>query len=190
MPAMPPVVSGAEAGVEGVAGIYTVALDLWTLNATVTPKLTRDAQQNDDLYLLPVGKFLKAESLKIIGVGRTPTTVDLTYRVTHPFAAPSTPAGPPNATNRADLGISGFVAFVIDVPSSAGHTFFDEGAAGQVVANTSLVKNPDAYWRPRAMLTAPGIANTFPYQLLIDEHGNGSRDGLSNGGDVTGNYGP
>ncbi|HYE79322.1 MAG TPA: hypothetical protein VEI97_15160, partial [bacterium] len=159
--------------------------------ATISPKVDRGAQANDDLYLLPITRFLRNNSLSVTAVRRNGATIDLTYEVTHPFAGPSDPAGTPTATNRADLGIAGMVLFLVDVPTAGGNTYFDEGAQGQVVANTTLVTNPDAYFRPRAMVPTPGLANTFPYKLLVDETASlhGSRVGISNGGQATGNFG-
>src|SRR5207247_2009863 len=75
--------------------------------------------------------------------------------------------------------------------TATGNTYFDQGATGKVIANTSLIVNADAYYTPAGLLTFAGIANTFPYKLLVDETpgGTGSRAGISNGGNVTGNFG-
>ncbi|MEO7994091.1 MAG: hypothetical protein ABI743_06800, partial [bacterium] len=179
---------------QSALAIYTVDIDANALAATAHLKQTRSAQANDDLYLLSIEQFLKPTSFRIVGVGASPTTIDLTWELEHPFAGPSDPTGTPNgASNRADLGISGQVVFLTDVAAATGNTFFDESGTGggQVVANTGLVANADAFIAPGGLLDlTSAIANTFPAQSLVDEtSGTGSRVATSNGGIVTGNFG-
>ncbi|HYE77682.1 MAG TPA: hypothetical protein VEI97_06830, partial [bacterium] len=200
---VPPTVSGRPQ-LGGVAAngdllasalaVYTIEIDPGTLSATARLKETRQGAANDDLYLLSIGTFLKPDSFTITRVSSDGTTLDVGYEVKHPFPAPSDPTGTPNgSTNRADLGIAGMVLFTVDVPGATGNTYFDEGSS-QVIANTQLVTNPDAYYRPAGLLTTGSVANTFPYKLLVDETADPRTSGasgapLSNGGDVTGNFG-
>ncbi|MCG3152166.1 MAG: hypothetical protein GEEBNDBF_01459 [bacterium] len=169
---------------QSALAIYTVDVDPASLTATSRLKETRTGQANDDLYLLSIDSFLTAGSFKITGVAATATTVDLAYAVAHPFPAPNNPTGTPNgSTNRADLGVAGMVLFLADVPSATGNTYFTDR-----VANTDLVANADAYYSPGGLLTTSGTANTYPYKQLVDETLD-PRSGVSNGGDVTGNFG-
>lgn len=132
------------------AGRYTIAIDPATLSGTVALVSDHAAQANDDVYDLSISNFLRRDSLKILGISRSATTLDITYQVTHPFAAPTNLAGPATAANRADLGVAGRVCFLMDVPSASGNTYFQTAAAGaagvtNVVANTSTVVNADGY---------------------------------------------
>jgi len=164
--------------------IYTVDIDPVSMQATSRLKETRTVAANDDLYLLSIDSFLNAGSFAITGITATATTIDLGYVVKHPFPAPNNPTGTPNgSTNRADLGVAGMVLFMADVPSASGNTYFTDR-----VANTDLVANADAYFSPGGLLTTSGTANTYPYKQLVDER-NDPRVGVSNGGDVTGNFG-
>lgn len=188
----------SQAGLGGVAlngdlsqsalAIYTVDIDADSLQATASLKATRTGAANDDLFLLSIDSFLNAGSFKITGVAATPETIDLTWQLTHPFPAPNNITGTPNgSTNRADLGIAGQVVYLADVASATGNTYFTD-----VVLNTELVANADAYLDPAGLLTLTGnTANAIPYQSLVDETagGIGSRNGISNSGDVTGNFG-
>ncbi|MEO7995425.1 MAG: hypothetical protein ABI743_13595 [bacterium] len=172
---------------ESALGLYTVTINPAALTGSAQPLELRSGQANDDLYLLSVGNFLKINSFRIVGVKGKPGAIDLIWEFEHPFPAPSTPGGAPNgSTNRADLGIAGMVMPLIDVPTATGNTYFTDR-----VANTTFFSNSDAYFSPAGMLTLSGnIANTFPYQTLVDETGtDGSRVGVSNGGSVTGNFG-
>ncbi|HYE78006.1 MAG TPA: hypothetical protein VEI97_08475, partial [bacterium] len=125
---------------------------------------------------------------------RGSATLDLTYAVSHPFAAPTDLNAPPTATNRADLSISGRVLFLTDVPSATGNAFFTGN--GDVVANTEWVVNADAYYQPAGLLNLAGFtANTFPYKVLVDEAqdpriGTATGAPISNGSNPRGNYSP
>ncbi|MCG3152164.1 MAG: hypothetical protein GEEBNDBF_01457 [bacterium] len=163
--------------------IYTLDIDPVSLQATSRLKETRTVAANDDLYLLSIDSFLNAGSFAITGITATATTIDLGYVVKHPFPAPNNPTGTPNgSTNRADLGVAGMVLIMADAPAS-GNTYFTDR-----VANTDLVANADAYFSPGGLLTTSGTANTYPYKQLVDESLD-PRVGVSNGGDVTGNFG-
>lgn len=195
-PGVPPITSvPASLGQAYVRGsladsalaLYTIDIDPSTLSATASLKATRSGQATDDLYLLPIDSFFNARSFRITGITGTATTVDIAYEIAHPFPAPSDVLGTPNAvTNRSDLGVAGKVLWLADVASASGNTFFSDR-----VANTTLIANADAYYAPGGLLTTSGTANTFPYKLLVDEtlDGTGSRVGISNDGDVTGNFG-
>ncbi|MEO7993197.1 MAG: hypothetical protein ABI743_02265, partial [bacterium] len=177
----------------GVCAIYQVDLDPVTLAASSQQVATRSSQSannNDSIYLLDIARYMRADTFKVQGVTRDATHVDLRYTVTHPFAAPANPSGTPNGTNRTDLGITGMALFLLDAPADPGNIFFNNGAGSQVVTNTSLITNADAYYQPAGLLAQTGAANTFPYKMLVNEAGpDGLRDGVSNGGIVTGNYG-
>lgn len=178
-------------------GRYTITLDPEALTGTVSLMSVRSLAANDDIYDLSITNFLRPDSLRIRSVARSATTLDLTYEVTHPFAAPSNLAGPATAANRADLGVAGRVCFLIDVPSATGNSYFQTAATGapgvtNVIANTGTITEADGYYRPDGLL--PGLtttANTFPYLVLVDERGSaGARPGISNGGNPLGNYTP
>jgi len=173
---------------EAALGVYDLTLDLESLEATVSLQTPRSGQATDDLYHLPVSGFLRPDSYRVRAVKRMSGKISLLQRFAHPFAAPADLGGVPSASNRADLGIAGRLLYLTDVASATGNSYFGE-EGDPVVVNTALVSNPDAYWRPRALFPTTGIANTFPYQTLVDETGNGSRVGVSNGGIPTGNYG-
>ncbi|HYE77126.1 MAG TPA: hypothetical protein VEI97_03985, partial [bacterium] len=166
-----------------VLGRYTLEIDPVTLTARVTAP--RAAQDNDGVYLLPIDSFLSTGGVTVQKVRLTATTLDIDYTFTHPFPASGT-------TNRADLGVSGFLLFFADVPSTTGHRYFT--GTDDVVVNTGLVANADAYWAPRGLLdTEAYTANTFPYKLLVDEANDPRLDAasgapVSNGGNPTGNY--
>ncbi|MCG3153221.1 MAG: hypothetical protein GEEBNDBF_02532 [bacterium] len=148
----------------------------------------RSLAANDDVYDLSIANFTKRDTFTVRRIERTATTLDITYDITHPFAAPTNLAGPATAANRADLGIAGRVLFLLDVPTPAGNTYLSDVAP--VVANTGTIADADGYFQPAGLL--PGlnlIADTFPYLTLVNEAGaDGTRVGISNGGVPTGNY--
>ncbi|MEO7993650.1 MAG: Ig domain-containing protein [bacterium] len=166
-------------------GLYHLRVNPQALTVRVESTETRQGQANDDLYLLPIGSFLPVGSFTIINVTETATTFDFTYTLAHPFPAPSDPAGIPNASwNRADLGVTGAVVFLAGTVDPASNTYFSDK-----VANTDLILNADGYYTPAGLLSIVSPTNTFPYKELVDERGEGSRVGRSNGGDPTGNFG-
>ncbi|HYE78411.1 MAG TPA: hypothetical protein VEI97_10515, partial [bacterium] len=193
---------GAQLGAQAVDGdlaqsalaLFTVTVDPGTQSATTRLKQTRAAQQTDDLYELSIGNFITDSTLSVESVQVTPTTIELHYSVTHPFKAPTDLDAAPTRTNRADLAVSGRVAFLMDVADASGNTFFAND--GNVVANTGIILNADGYYTPAGLLTLSGFtANTFPYKVLVDETLDprfSQADGLprSNGGSSTGNYNP
>jgi len=188
---MSPQVAAALAShslLETTVGRFTIAIDPTALTATATPIAMRTAVANDDLYDLSIANFTQRDTIAVRAVERTATTLDITYDITHPFAAPTNLAGPATAANRADLGVAGRLMFLFDVPSATGNTYLT--GIADAVANTSTVANADGFFKPGGLL--PGltqVADTFPYLSLVDESGaDGSRNGISNGGSPTGNY--
>ncbi|MEO7994221.1 MAG: hypothetical protein ABI743_07455, partial [bacterium] len=178
--------------VQSALGVYDLALDPVLVTATASLAETRQATQNDDLYLLPIDRFLRSDSFRVISFTETATTLDLTWRFTHPFKAPVSPVGTPNGSNRADLGVAGLMVLATDVLSATGHTYFDESGTGggRVIAETDLAVNPDLYYQPGGLVTTTTLTNTYPAQVLVDESGSGgSRVSMPNGGDPTGNFG-
>ncbi|MEO7995395.1 MAG: hypothetical protein ABI743_13440, partial [bacterium] len=169
--------------------IYDIDIDPATSSATATLRVSRSAQENDDLYLLPISNFLRTESFKITGVGLTATTIDLSWRFTHPYLSY------PNSS-RSDLGFTGYLMFLADVPAAAGNTYF-EGGPEEVVLNSTLITNADAYWKPAGLLNLPGInATAFPCQLVVNDEDGGNRldpntgAPITNGDKVHGNFDP
>jgi len=156
--------------------------------AAVTALEDRRVQQTDDTYLLSIDNFTKSDTIKVTGVRADASSVLVDYLVTHPFAAPSDLDAPPTASNRADLSISARLVLLLDVPSATGATYF--AGDGPAIASTALLDNPDGYFAPKGLLTNIGglIANTFPYQLVVDE-ATDNRVDHSNGATATGNYG-
>ncbi|MEO7993659.1 MAG: hypothetical protein ABI743_04605 [bacterium] len=177
---------------ESALGVWTLHLDPTTLSATVTPAAMRHGQENDDLYELPLDNLVHPGSFTVLEVKADADSVDVTWQFTHPFAAPADVSLPATAANRADLGISGRVLMLADVTSATGNTFYQGSAEdGTIILNPTLAQNPDGYLRPNALVDLAGFtANTFPYQALVDERGNGNRAGLSTGGNPQGNYDP
>lgn len=180
---------------QSLGGRFEVSIDPSTLSGTVSLRDDRTVMANDDVYDLSIANFTRRDTLKIMGISRSATTLDIDYVVTHPFAAPTNLAGPATAANRADLGVSGRVCFMLDVPSATGNTYFTTAATAApgvngIVANTGTVANAHGYYAPAGLI--PGLtttANTFPYRVLVDEEGpDGARVGVSNGGIATGNY--
>ncbi|HYE78720.1 MAG TPA: hypothetical protein VEI97_12115 [bacterium] len=190
---VPPAAVPAGGLVESTVGLFTVTVDTAGLTARVTPAPVRGPQATDDVYHLSIDNFTRPGTLAIESVRRTATDLELRYRVTHPFAAPVNLDAAATASNRADLGIGGRVAVLLDVPAAAGNTYtFSDGA---VIANTGTVSNADGYYRPLGLLPLDPsrTADTFPYKLLVDELADPRLDPnsgtpISNGGSVVGNY--
>ncbi|MCG3152749.1 MAG: hypothetical protein GEEBNDBF_02052 [bacterium] len=167
-------------------GSWQVTIDPATLTAGAEALFATRLHQQSELYTLSIAAFMRPDTLKITGVTADPQTLYLHYRTTHPFPAPTNLAGPPSAGNRADLAVTGRVLWLLDDPDAA--VYFP--ATDQVRVNTRLITNPDGYLKPGALIADPGTtSNTFPFQLLTNEAAD-NRIGLSNGGQMTGNYGP
>jgi len=167
-------------------GESLLTVDLSTLTATTELLPARSTSANDDLYVLDIAKFIRPETFTVRHVELDGDELAITWRVTHPFAAPSDPEGAPSATNRADLGFTGMVLFRVTVPFAQTHTYFTD-----VICNTTLIRNADAYYRPDGLISGhASFANTFPYQAIVDETGpHGTRVGVSNNSTVSGNFG-
>lgn len=192
-PADPGIALGAvhDAGSSRVAALafYDLAIDPATGSVRATLRETRTAQDNADLYLLPISKFLNPGSFKLIGLGLTNDTVDVRWQFTHPFRSSGD-------IPRSDLGFTGYLMFLADVPTAAGNTYF-EGSPEEVVLNGTTVANADVYWKPAGLLNLQGItADAFPCQLVVDDEDGGNRidpgtgAAINNGGDVHGNFDP
>ncbi|MCG3151435.1 MAG: hypothetical protein GEEBNDBF_00707 [bacterium] len=149
---------------------------------------TRGLQQTDDLYDLSVAPFFTKQMLQAVRVDRQPQEVRVSFRVTHPFAAPTSLDAPPSGRNRADLGIAARLLVLLDAnPATDGYF----APPNRVIAQTGLISNADGYWAPRGILAPPQplSATAFPYKLVVDEMLD-NRLAHSNGGQVTGNYDP
>ncbi|MEO7993883.1 MAG: hypothetical protein ABI743_05750 [bacterium] len=186
-----PVISGGLA--QSSLGVFHVEVDTTSGSARTT--LARSAQSSDNTYELSIENFLTTDSLRIDRVEPNPSTIDLHFTVTHPLPAPFDLHAPASAANRADLGAALRLLLFTTVDTPTGHTFFAGDSA--VIANTTLVANPDGYCRPAGLLQLPGdaVANTFPYVLVVDEaanDGSGNRVGIAGvlGNDGRGNYDP
>lgn len=170
--------------------IYRWEIDPETLVATSDlVSVSRTAQDNDSRFTLPLNNFLQPRHLTIDSIRRAGEFLELRYTFLHPFETSS-------VSNRADLSFSGYLMFLADVPSATNNTYFGDGL-GTVVANTSLVRNADAYWSPGGLLQLPGYtANTFPYILIADDGRMVSRfnaadhTNISNAGNPQGNFDP
>lgn len=172
----------------GEAALGGAMLSIDAANLTASVAEMRTAQATDDSFHLSLQNFLTARHFSIDSIRETPTELVVEYTVTHPFPAPADLALPPNgSTNRADLGITGRVVFLIDVPSPTGNVFFTD-----VIANTEALAGVAGYLQPRGLVpqSEPLVANAFPFHLLVDEArgASGNRVGISNGGFPQGNY--
>ena len=172
-----------------VAAVARWQVTVAGLSATVVLEPSRRDQETDDLYLLDVAPFFRTEDFRVTAVAEDSTTLTLSYRIRHPFPAPSDPTGPSTAQNRADLGFGGMTLFVNDLPIENTRTFFDGEGGVPVIANTDLVVNPDGYYRPAGLIDpdAGRAGNTFPFRRLVVEEGGGNRIGHPSG-KVEGNY--
>ncbi|MEO7993527.1 MAG: hypothetical protein ABI743_03940 [bacterium] len=186
-PALPSQVVVRDGVVQSAIGSFQLEIDPVALTAAVSRQELRGAMGTGDLYLLPLDSFLQADTFSITGVSGSPQNLDIHYRFAHPFPAPEDPTAPANgSSNRADLGVSPQILLLAEVSTSVGNSYF-----GSVVANTKLVPNPDGYYTPNALLNTFGwLANTFPYYQGVDEANPDAREGASNGGVATGNFGP
>ncbi|MEO7994059.1 MAG: hypothetical protein ABI743_06640, partial [bacterium] len=170
---------------EAALGHYRFSIDPGGLTGATALIEQRSGQQNDDVYALEIGRFLKTDSLRVISVRRNGTAIELEYEFRHPFPAPQDPTAPPNGfANRADLGIAGLICFAVDVPTATGNTYFTD-----VVVNTGTLVKVDGFVRPAGLIATGTSTNTFPYLALVDENNDGSRVGIPTGADPTGNYG-
>jgi len=170
---------------ESIPALFDVTVDLASMTAQATPRRQATNFQGN-LYDLDIRAFQNAESFRITGVRSDPDgNPIMDYTHAHPFGAPDL-TKPVSASNRADLGYTGRVLFVGDVPSSqvTNFTFF-----GGLVVNTALVANADGYVEVGDLLTqGTGFAaEAYPYRLIVDEVRN-NRASQPNGGVYTGNY--
>jgi len=173
--------------VQTASAMYRLNIDPATLSATLSLVESRAAQKNEDIYDLSVDAFFGPGTIEISNINGSPTSVDVSFTVKHPFNAPTNLAGPVTAGNRADLGVSTRLLFVAEAPGSA-PTYF--AGAGDVVANTDLMPKANGYMDPGGMIVDPGTtANVFPFMAVIDELAD-NRIGASNLSNVAGNFDP
>lgn len=142
-------------------------------------------RQQNQLHL-DAAPFFEAGDLEVRAIAVLPSgDVRVDYAIHHPFPA-SDLSQPPSAANRADLGFTGQLLILTDLQESqvANRTFFTD-----VKLNTDAVLDPDGFLRPGGLLQRnPALnANTFPYKLIVDESRN-NREGVSNAGNMRGNY--
>lgn len=74
---------------EGTVAKYAFRIDPGSWTATSTLVEQRAAAANDDLYQLPIGGFLRNDSLRIDRIQADADSLYLTYTFEHPFSAPS-----------------------------------------------------------------------------------------------------
>ncbi|HYE78443.1 MAG TPA: hypothetical protein VEI97_10680, partial [bacterium] len=158
-----------------------VAIEALPARAAQTPDQGR-------LFHLDIGQFMRPRDLEIRAFrynGDGNLQVD--YAVHHPFPAPDL-TQPPGGKNRSDLGFTGQLLILADVPAAqvASHTYFPG-----VVANTEAVVDADGYVNPGDLLFRDTAqwATAFPYKLVVDE-ARDNREGVGNDGRPTGNYDP
>lgn len=184
-PAPRAAIAGQGATSQSFAAGFSVTIDEATLTAELAP-WRNAAEFQGNLYDLDIDAFQNAESFRITGIRVDPDgnpIIDYTHA--HPFGAPDF-TKPITATNRADLGYTGRVIFLADLPTGevADNTYFPN-----VVANPGLIVDADGFVNPGDLLVRGDGFNTtvFPYKLMVDDQQN-NRIGITNGGQVTGNY--
>lgn len=175
------------------SGITTELLVPWrlevdpaTLDASLMPVIDRTATGfQATLSDLDISAFLKPGTLAVKSVRRSNGGLRLEYAFRHPFPAPDF-AAPPSAKNRADLGVTGRLLILADLPVSQvpQNTYF-----GDVILNPRAIGEIDGFFSPGDLLRMTGLnTNTFPYKLLANESLS-NRTGVPNG-DPEGNYDP
>lgn len=172
-------------GVELVPALFDVTVDQTSMTAAVMPRRL-GANFQGNLYDLDIRAFQDAESFRITGVRSDPDgNPIIDYQHAHPFGPPDL-SKPVSAANRADLGYTGRLLFVGEVPSAQrpGSTFFSG-----LLVNVGLVANADGYLEVGDLLTQGQgfVTRAFPYRLIVDEVRN-NRVGQPNSGVYTGNY--
>jgi hypothetical protein len=186
-----------------IAGAYRIELDIAKQTAKVTP-IARQGNAIGDLFYLNVDNFgvvvAPAPTDTFTNLDLIGNTIDFNYQVAHSFPAPSNPSGTASAANRADLGVSGRVVFLVDAPATVDDPSMDNHVddytfsfgGSNITLNPKAILNADGYYDPAAMLTgfhtATNGTNAWPSKALVDE-GADARVGVSNGGSSTGNYG-
>lgn len=165
-----------------LAAQFDIAVDPAELTATVLPVRSGAAQPPQNLQFdFDIEQFTKPSSFRIEGVRLTDAgDFEIEFTHAHPFPAPDFSSGI-TALNRADLGYTGRLLLLVSGTATA---FF----GGSVQLNPESVVAADGWLQPGTLLAAgPQALNTFPYVLLADEAKN-NREGISNGGVMTGSY--
>lgn len=169
-------------------GALDIAIDPDTLEFTATPVAPRAAAGQGDNFQLSIRPFLAPKHLKLIGITRNPAgNLELTVRLTHPFAAPADLVGPPTGTKRVDLHVFDVNGILVADGTDA---FYN----GAVLTNGNLLANADGYRDPGILFdkSAFGIpvsgANVFPYRVFAngldttsDRNNQGNYDPADNG---------
>ncbi|MCG3150878.1 MAG: hypothetical protein GEEBNDBF_00143 [bacterium] len=189
-----------------MAGAFQFDIDAASETADITPLVHRSGQAIGDLYFLNVDNF--GVSLKVTGVGYQPLTEEVLfdYQVAHAFPAPSNPGGTASAGNRADLGISGRVVFLIDAPATVNDPSqpnhvddytFDFGDS-TITMNAKAAPGAYCFYNPAGMLdgfhTPTNGTNAWPAMPLVQEWmgtpriDSVTKSPISNGGSSLGNY--
>lgn len=192
-----------------IAGAFHFDLDIAAGTAKVEPIPARGGAAIGDLFFLNVDNFgvvvAPAATNTFTNLDLVNNTIDFNYKVAHAFPAPSNPGGTASAGNRADLGISGRVVFLVDAPATVNdpsqsnhvddYTFSIGG--GNITVNPKAILNANGYYNPAGMLdgfhTASNGTNAWPFRALVDEGqdprtANAGGLAISNGGNSTGNY--
>ncbi|MEO7993073.1 MAG: hypothetical protein ABI743_01640 [bacterium] len=183
-PSAPPVVSVTAQGTDQLLAQYELTIDPLSLNATIDLLPVREGSSRPPQtlnYDVDLTHLLKPGALKILSVSRDGDgDFVISYRHTHPMAAPDL-TQPPTARNRADLGYTGRLLFLA---SGAPQPFFNN----TITLDPTVIKHPDGYVDAGDLLAHQGLtANTFPYQLLVDETRD-NREQVSNNFRPVGNY--
>ena len=179
----------AASGNQVLLPVGTLRVSADPLQATLEPAdLTRTATAAQaDLFDLDLESFREWQQFAISGARlRRLGDVEIGFTHSHPFGAPDF-SQPASNDNRADLGYTGRVLILTDVPEARvdEQTFFDD-----IVTNTWTIEEADGYLNPGDLLSATGLtANTFPYMLLADDDKN-NRIGITNDDNPAGNYDP
>lgn len=164
--------------------LFDLHIDPLTLAGQVVPVRSVAAQPPQALrFDLDIEKFLTPDTLQVAGIRLDGfEDVVVTMRQRHPFPAPDFSAGI-TAKNRADLGYTGRLFILSDQQA--------QPVGAGIVLDRSLVRAPHGWASPGDLLRdSTGLnATHYPYVLLVDEAIN-NREGISNGGQGTGNYDP
>jgi len=169
-------------------GALDVAIDPVTLEYTATPIAPRTGSGQGDNFQLSIRPFLAPRHLKLTGINRNPAgNLELTVRLTHPFAAPADLVGPPTGTKRVDLHVFDVNGILV----SDGTDAFYNGA---VLTNGDLLANADGYRDPGILFDKASFgipvsgANVFPYRVFAngydpasDRANQGNYDPANNG---------
>lgn len=164
--------------IEGVISQGILTVDADTVSATWEPASSRNAQDNDAVYLLPLNGFLRQVHLYVTAVRKTADSLQIDYDIRHPF--PSS-----EIAGRADLGFSGQLFFAIDVVNPAPFTWF-QGAEQELIADPRWITNADGYANFTWLLPDSGFeTNAWPYKLVVSEQFGSNRVDAETGTNIS-----